>query len=386
MHFILIRKKGKKWFVNMDILVRKPTERECEVMKSITGNYIRNIQTETNNNTAPYENLQFFYHPDHIGSSNYITDVNGEVYQHLEYFPSGETFVEQRKNTEYTTYYFSGKELDTETGLYYFGARYYDPRTSIFLTVDPLMDKYPGVSSYAYCANNPVKLIDLDGLSPKPPRSRIEYRGNGIFGININSLNKATRQNYYNAGRNSNNWTTNSITGQKDIGISTTIAEIKINYTPISNIVGVKNTTVTTEAEKSNSTGLPDSRVKPRNINTVGSGAGTKGFGAFALGLNAVNLTYDYWNTFSLNGDMNAIENQKGLLQKSFEAVNMGAKYGLVPPQYQNKDDMGAITNFVFQGVNDTGNQDITTIGTDILKSMGRYDKNTNQVKPIIEE
>ena len=166
MHFILIRKKGKKWFVNMDILVRKPTERECEVMKSITGNYIRNIQTETNNNTAPYENLQFFYHPDHIGSSNYITDVNGEVYQHLEYFPSGETFVEQRKNTEYTTYYFSGKELDTETGLYYFGARFYDPRVGIFLTVDPMLDKYPSISSYAYCVNNPIRLIDPDGRNP----------------------------------------------------------------------------------------------------------------------------------------------------------------------------------------------------------------------------
>jgi len=74
-----------------------------------------------------YEDLQFFYHPDHLGSSNYITDASGEVYQHNEYFPYGETFVEERNNTEYTTYLFSGKELDVETGLYYFHARYYDP-------------------------------------------------------------------------------------------------------------------------------------------------------------------------------------------------------------------------------------------------------------------
>jgi hypothetical protein len=33
------------------------------------------------------ENLQFYYHPDHLGSSNYITDATGEVYQHEEYFP-----------------------------------------------------------------------------------------------------------------------------------------------------------------------------------------------------------------------------------------------------------------------------------------------------------
>jgi len=47
--------------------------------------------------------LQFFYHPDHLGSSNYITDVSGEVYQHLEYFPSGETFVHQKWSSDYTS-------------------------------------------------------------------------------------------------------------------------------------------------------------------------------------------------------------------------------------------------------------------------------------------
>ena len=36
------------------------------------------------------ENLKFYYHPDHLGSSSYITDASGEVYQHEEYFPLGE--------------------------------------------------------------------------------------------------------------------------------------------------------------------------------------------------------------------------------------------------------------------------------------------------------
>jgi len=48
--------------------------------------------------------------------------------------------------------------------LYNFGARYYDPRVGVFLTVDPLMDKYPGISSYAYAANNPIKFVDPDGM------------------------------------------------------------------------------------------------------------------------------------------------------------------------------------------------------------------------------
>ncbi|CAI9430306.1 RHS repeat-associated core domain-containing protein [Candidatus Ornithobacterium hominis] len=60
-------------------------------------------------------------------------------------------------------YLFNGKELDTETGLYYYGARYYDPRISIWISVDPLAEKYPDISPYTYVANNPINAIDPDG-------------------------------------------------------------------------------------------------------------------------------------------------------------------------------------------------------------------------------
>lgn len=42
-------------------------------------------------------------------------------------------------------------------------ARHYNSALSIWLSVDPMSDKYPGVSPYAYCANNPVVLWDIDG-------------------------------------------------------------------------------------------------------------------------------------------------------------------------------------------------------------------------------
>jgi RHS repeat-associated protein len=59
---------------------------------------------------------------------------------------------------------FTGKERDEETGYGYFGARYYDCDLSgLFLSVDPMADKYPSISPYAYCAWNPVKLVDPDG-------------------------------------------------------------------------------------------------------------------------------------------------------------------------------------------------------------------------------
>ncbi len=46
---------------------------------------------------------------------------------------------------------------------YYYGARYYDPKTSVWLGVDPMADKYPGLSPFVYCADNPIMLIDPDG-------------------------------------------------------------------------------------------------------------------------------------------------------------------------------------------------------------------------------
>jgi RHS repeat-associated protein len=54
--------------------------------------------------------------------------------------------------------------LHAETGFSCFGARYYDSDILTgWLSVDPMADKYPNISPYAYCAWNPVKLVDPDG-------------------------------------------------------------------------------------------------------------------------------------------------------------------------------------------------------------------------------
>ena len=110
-----------------------------------------------------YENLQFFYHPDHLGSSSFITNLEGEVVQHIEYVPFGEVFIEERNNVWNTPYLFNAKEFDEETGMYYYGARYYEPRISLWLSVDQLQEKRPNISTYCYTANNPIKFVDPDG-------------------------------------------------------------------------------------------------------------------------------------------------------------------------------------------------------------------------------
>ena len=120
-------------------------------------------------NPDSYGELAYFYHSDHLGSTSNVTDANGEVSQHVEYVPFGEIFIEELSSSAKlnTPFLFNGKELDEETGLYYYGARYYDPRTSLWLSTDlstdPMELKYPNISSYAYCVNNPINIVDLKG-------------------------------------------------------------------------------------------------------------------------------------------------------------------------------------------------------------------------------
>lgn len=124
--------------------------------------------------------LLYFYHPDHLGTSTFLTDYNGNAYQFFLNLPFGETMAEQKSITEdyETPYKFNGKELDEETGLYYYGARYYDPKTSIWLSVDPLMEKYPNFNPYAYCYQNPINIIDptgMEGKKAEPPINGLDY-------------------------------------------------------------------------------------------------------------------------------------------------------------------------------------------------------------------
>ena len=72
--------------------------------------------------------------------------------------------VSRMQNMRFYPFVFTGKEKDEETGYGYFGARYMDHELmTMWLSVDPMADKYPSISPYSYCAWNPVKLVDPDG-------------------------------------------------------------------------------------------------------------------------------------------------------------------------------------------------------------------------------
>jgi len=116
---------------------------------------------------ADPEDNRYIYHSDHLGSSAFLTDASGTPTQHLQYLPFGEPFIEQRSVTEYyTPYTFSAKERDLETGYSYFGARYYSSNLSVWLSVDPMSDRGPWISPYAYAFHNPLVFVDPDGEWP----------------------------------------------------------------------------------------------------------------------------------------------------------------------------------------------------------------------------
>ncbi len=125
----------------------------------------------------PESNFVYFYHPDHLGSTSFVTDGAGDIYEHVQYTPHGELWADERTNTERLPYLFTGKEMDQETGLYDFGARMYDPRVGLWASPDPiLMTLLSGAGAggsgafdpstmalYSYVMNHPLGLIDPDG-------------------------------------------------------------------------------------------------------------------------------------------------------------------------------------------------------------------------------
>lgn len=105
-----------------------------------------------------------YYHGDHLGSANVITDQSGARVELCENTPYGS--VSRQEGTVDVAHKFTGQRLDAETGLYYFNARYYDASLGRFIQPDSLVQS-PGnpqtLNRYSYALNNPVRFNDPSG-------------------------------------------------------------------------------------------------------------------------------------------------------------------------------------------------------------------------------
>ena len=106
-----------------------------------------------------------YYITDHLGSVRAVTDANGNVLAEFDYTPYGELLTATDSTATGTDHLFTGKEQQGKLGvgeLYDSQARFMNT-TGSFLSMDPLAEKYYHLSPYAYCAGDPVNLVDPDG-------------------------------------------------------------------------------------------------------------------------------------------------------------------------------------------------------------------------------
>jgi len=201
-------KYGEVVYVNSNYTVRNNTLISKHVFAGNTRVCSKVSDTEMVDGTSTrVDKGIYYYHGDHLGSSSVITDKTGGFYEHLEYFPYGETWIQEKAETaESLPYKFTSKEYDPETGLYYHGARYRDPRVGGWLSPDPALIEYlptgnknkdnnlPGMGGvfypvnlnvYHYAANNPLKFIDPDGNDIILLNKSYGAAGNGHNGVLI---------------------------------------------------------------------------------------------------------------------------------------------------------------------------------------------------------
>ena len=124
-----------------------------------------------------------YYICDHLGSVRTVTDENGTAVADYDYLPYGTDMLRDAVTADVTDYRFTGKELQRD-----FGANIYDSfarfqhNNGRFLSIDPKAESFYHISPYAYCAGDPVNLVDPDGEIPILPLLWAAYEvGSAIY-------------------------------------------------------------------------------------------------------------------------------------------------------------------------------------------------------------
>ena len=119
--------------------------------------------TDPDNILLTTENSYFVI--DHLGGIRAIIDGTGNLFEQSDYKPYGQRLRLSGVNSRNNAYLWTGKEQQTS----FFGIPWFDSgarflfTNGIFTSQDPLAEKYPGISPYAYCKGDPVNFVDPRG-------------------------------------------------------------------------------------------------------------------------------------------------------------------------------------------------------------------------------
>jgi RHS repeat-associated protein len=162
-------KQGETVFVNHWYSVRSGNQ----VTKHIWADDDR-LVTQLVGNLSPgaiVDHRNYFLHKDLQGSTNVVTDDAALVFQHYEYFPSGEPWIVEQSTQYRTPYLFTGAYSDEFRKLTNHGQRWYEPREMTFYSPEPMLADEPDqvvddpalLTAYTYAESNPLRLVDLTG-------------------------------------------------------------------------------------------------------------------------------------------------------------------------------------------------------------------------------
>jgi RHS repeat-associated protein len=104
----------------------------------------------------------YFYHNDHLGAPQKLTDINGNTVWTADYTAFGKAQV-QVASIE-NNLRFPGQYYDAETGLHYNWNRYYNPASGRYTQTDPIGFSAGDENLYGYAYSNPLSYIDPEGL------------------------------------------------------------------------------------------------------------------------------------------------------------------------------------------------------------------------------
>jgi RHS repeat-associated protein len=111
-----------------------------------------------------------YIHPDHLGSTNVVTDQNANLVQTLDYYPYGATRVSVSTSTNEKRQFIG--QFSDDSGLSYLNARYYNGAQGQFTSQDPVFLGTPSqqtlkgpqsLNSYSYANDNPIITKDPSG-------------------------------------------------------------------------------------------------------------------------------------------------------------------------------------------------------------------------------